>query len=258
MYLETLRRYSVKSMLGEGISESEVTERGLAGDRARAVLDVATGKIASAKNPRLWRGLLAIEGAGALGDEELSELLGREVRLIDVPPEGAEFERSVPERVLAKGVDAEVPHTVGRLGGASPEGTFFDFAPIHLITTSAVERIGALSARGHVEALRYRPNLVVRTPGEGFPENDWVGRELHVGDEVVLEVIVATPRCAVPTLAHGPLRRDAEALRTVARHNRVQVFDMGPQPCAGVYARVLRPGRIKRGDQVRLGAPRRP
>ena len=53
MYLEALRRYPVKSMLGEELTESEVTERGLAGDRARAVLDVATGKIASAKNPRL-------------------------------------------------------------------------------------------------------------------------------------------------------------------------------------------------------------
>ncbi|MET7332870.1 MOSC N-terminal beta barrel domain-containing protein [Nonomuraea sp. NPDC005650] len=78
MYLETLRRYPVKSMLGEEVSESEVTERGLAGDRVRAVLDVATGKIASAKNPRLWRGLLTIEGTGVPGDEELSTLLGRE------------------------------------------------------------------------------------------------------------------------------------------------------------------------------------
>ncbi|MEU6784186.1 MOSC N-terminal beta barrel domain-containing protein [Nonomuraea angiospora] len=125
MYLEAVRRYPVKSMLGEELTESEVTERGLAGDRARAVLDVATGKIASAKNPRLWRGLLTIEGTGVPGDEELSTLLGREVRLIDVPPEGAEFERSVPERVLAEGIEAEVPHTVGTLGGASPAGTFF-------------------------------------------------------------------------------------------------------------------------------------
>jgi uncharacterized protein len=252
MRLETLRRYPVKSMLGEEVAESEMTARGLAGDRVRAVLDVATGKIASAKNPRLWRGLLTIEGASVPDDAELSRLLGREVRLIDAPPEGAEFERSVPERVLAEGVEAEVPHTVSTLGAASPAGTFFDFAPVHLITTSAVRRIGELSPRGHVEALRYRPNLVIGTDAEGFPENDWIGRELHVGDDVVLEVVVASPRCAVPTLAHGPLGRDADALRTVARHNRVPVFDLGPQPCAGVYARVARPGRIRKGDPVRL------
>ncbi|NUT09434.1 MAG: MOSC domain-containing protein [Nonomuraea sp.] len=250
MYVETLRSYPVKSMLGEEVAETEVTERGLTGDRARAVLDVATGKIASAKNPRLWRDLLTVEGARAPGDEELSKLLGREVRLIDVPPEGAELERSVPERVLAEGIEAEVPYTVGTLGGASPEGTFFDFAPVHLISTSTLERIGALSPRGHVEALRYRPNLVIRTEEEGFVDNDWVGRELRVGDEVVLQVIVPSPRCSVPTLAHGALGRDIEALRVVARHNRVPVMESGLQACAGVYARVVRPGRIAQGDPV--------
>ncbi|GAA3135078.1 MOSC N-terminal beta barrel domain-containing protein [Nonomuraea salmonea] len=117
MHVEILRRYPVKSMLGEELAESVVSERGLAGDRARAVLDVATGKIASAKNPRLWRRLLTLEGARVPGDAELSELLGREVRVIDVPPEGAELERSVPERVLAEGIEAEVPYTVGTLGG---------------------------------------------------------------------------------------------------------------------------------------------
>ncbi|MGR6923193.1 MOSC domain-containing protein [[Actinomadura] parvosata] len=252
MRVETLRRYPVKSMLGEEVDESPVTERGLAGDRARAVLDVATGKIASAKNPRLWRALLTVEGARVPDDATLSELLGREVRVIDVPPEGAELERSVPERVLAEGIEAEVPHTITTIGAGSPEGTFFDFAPLHLITTSTVERIGALGPRGHVEALRYRPNLVIATDPDAFVENDWAGRELHVGPDVVLHVIVASPRCAVPTLAHGKLARDTDALRTVARHNRVPVFDMGPQACAGVYARVLRPGVIRKGDEVRL------
>ena len=37
-----LWRYPVKSMLGEELSETEVSERGLAGDRARAVVDGAT------------------------------------------------------------------------------------------------------------------------------------------------------------------------------------------------------------------------
>ncbi|MFC4013129.1 MOSC domain-containing protein [Nonomuraea purpurea] len=256
MYVQALRRYPVKSMLGEQVAESEVSERGLTGDRARAVLDVATGKIASAKNPRLWRDLLTIEGARVPGDAELSEVLGREVRLIDVAPPEAEFERSVPERVLAEGLEAEVPYTVGRLGGASPEGTFFDFAPVHLVTTSALGVVGAA-------ALRYRPNLVIATEAEGFVENGWVGRELRIGDSVALQIIARSPRCAVPTLAHGDLGRDLDALRMVAKHNRVPVFagdgsaakrgqEATPQPCLGVYARVLRSGRIAEGDSVSL------
>ncbi|MEV0203121.1 MOSC N-terminal beta barrel domain-containing protein [Nonomuraea sp. NPDC050691] len=88
-----LRRYPVKSMLGEDLDAADIGERGLGGDRRRAVLDVATGRIASAKNPRLWRGLLTLDGTRPPGDAELSALLGRQVRLVDVPPEEAELER---------------------------------------------------------------------------------------------------------------------------------------------------------------------
>lgn len=254
--VRTLRRYPVKSMLGEDVAAARVGERGLEGDRVRAVLDVATGKIASAKNPRLWRALLTLRGAAAPGDRELSRLLGREVRIVDVPPPDAELERSVPEEVLERGVEAEVGHTAGRLGGAAP-GTFFDFAPLHLITSSTLAAIGRLGPRGTVEAARYRPNLVIATGGaadDGFVENGWVGAELEVGGPrgPVLGVIAPSPRCAVPTLAHGELPRDPEALRTVARHNRVDVLGTGLQPCAGVYASVLRPGSIALGDPVRI------
>ena len=40
-----LWRYPVKSMMGEELNSSEITERGLLGDRMFAVVDRATGKI---------------------------------------------------------------------------------------------------------------------------------------------------------------------------------------------------------------------
>jgi uncharacterized protein YcbX len=49
-----LWRYPVKSMMGEELNAAEVTERGLVGDRAFAVIDPATGKVAGAKHPRKW------------------------------------------------------------------------------------------------------------------------------------------------------------------------------------------------------------
>jgi uncharacterized protein len=39
-------RYHVKSMLGEELNSSDVTERGLVGDRAYALIDKETGKVA--------------------------------------------------------------------------------------------------------------------------------------------------------------------------------------------------------------------
>jgi hypothetical protein len=66
-------------------------------------------------------------------------------------------------------------------------------------------------------------------------------------------VMSRTPRCAIPTLEHGDLPRDSAALRVLADHNRVTpVEPLAPQPCAGAYAQVLRPGRIRVGDEVRL------
>ena len=55
------------------------------------------------------------------------------------------------------------------------------------------------------------------TEAEGFGGNDWLGRDLRVGDDLVVRVIARTPRCAVPTLAHGALPRDTEALRVPGR-----------------------------------------
>jgi hypothetical protein len=50
----SLWRYPVKSMMGEELNATEVTERGLLGDRAYALVDSSDGKIATAKNPRKW------------------------------------------------------------------------------------------------------------------------------------------------------------------------------------------------------------
>ena len=271
-----LRRYPVKSMLGQDVHATMVSRDGLAGDRRLAVVSRTTGKIASAKYPRLWRDLLTLSAAAddtggdeavritlpggkviwstdADVDEVLSTVLGEPVMLTAVPPPGASLDRAVPEAVLREGVAANVPAEIMEIGGGGPPGTFVDFAPVHLLTTSTLDRIAELSPYRSAHPERYRPNIVVRTAPPGFTENDWLGRTLRIGDELVLGVIARTPRCAVPTLAHGGLPRDAEALRVLARHNRVRPVEVNdPEPCAGVYADVLAPGRIRVGDPVRL------
>ena len=50
----SLWRYPVKSMMGEELNAADVTERGLLGDRAYALVDPSNGKVVSAKNPRKW------------------------------------------------------------------------------------------------------------------------------------------------------------------------------------------------------------
>src|SRR5881398_2851742 len=50
----SLWQYPVKSMLGEELNATEITQRGLLGDRAYALVDSSDGKVATAKNPRKW------------------------------------------------------------------------------------------------------------------------------------------------------------------------------------------------------------
>jgi uncharacterized protein YcbX len=265
MRVQSLHRYPVKSMLGETVTTLKVDARGAEGDRRFALLDESTGRVASAKQARLWRALLQCSASTVAGrvrivlpdgvstttdddgvDHTLSTLLSRPVRLIGQRPQGAVVERADPEQVLDLGEDAEVDAPLLEIGQATPGDSFTDLAPLHAITTATVERIGT-------ESLRYRPNVVIETPADfpAYAENDWEGRTLTVGG-VQMRVMGATPRCVIPTLEHGPLPRAAHALRTPAAENRVEALGLGVLPSAGVYLEVLDGGTLRTGDPVGL------
>src|ERR1700742_712076 len=125
-------------MLGEDLRACDVTGRGLAGDRVLGLVHRETGKVASAKNPRLWRSLLRLAAAcrpdvkiafpdgTALAstdpgiDAALSEFTGHNVTLTDTPPPDATLDRADPDQVLRNGITAPVHAEVLQIGGASP------------------------------------------------------------------------------------------------------------------------------------------
>lgn len=269
MRVAELRHYPVKSMLGESLDAAAVGAQGLAGDRRWAVLDEQSGRVASAKQPRLWRALLSAT-AQVVDDEAwvslpgwsdplavsdpqlavaLSALLGRPVRLSDQPRGGAGIERADPDEVLDRGMAAEVSSPELLLGQAVTGPTFLDYAPLHLMTAATLTRTGRATAR-------YRPNLVLSggLDQRPFAENDWVGATISVGEEVRLRVVLPTPRCAVPTLAHGALPPDPDALRVLMAANRIEVPGFGVLPVAGVYAQVEQSGQVRTGDVVTVMA----
>lgn len=274
--VSALWRYPVKATLGEQVGVVDVGDRGLEGDRRFGVVDCQSGMVASAKRPRLWQELLQIrsetqepgvarlifpDGSSVLStddvvDKLLSEFLGRAVELLPQAARGAELERAVPDAVLEQGVDADVEVTYLEIAGAAPSGTFFDFSPVHLVTSASLERAGAAHPAGRVEPARYRPNIIIETSTDlsGFVENDWPGHRLHLGSEVILEILIITPRCAIPTLRHGGLPPDPDALRVPLAHNYLPVplEGFGSAACLGVYAGVVQGGRVSPGDGVRL------
>jgi MOSC domain-containing protein len=264
----SLWRYPVKSMLGEELSAIELTERGLLGDRAYALVDSADGKAATAKNPRKWPTLFDFramfvepphpgeslpsvritlpDGTTATSQQAdinqvLSRALGRTVALNAAGPSHAGTVNAEEYWPDMEGLDHRDTVTDFTL----PEGTFFDCAVVHVLTTATLDRLHQLYPQGRFEVARFRPNIVVApAPGEkGFVENAWVGHTLAIGDSVRLNVTGPCVRCVMTTLAQGDLPRDPGILRTAAQHNKVSV---------GVYATVERGGTVHRGDAVRV------
>lgn len=267
-------RYPVKSMRGERLEAAQLGERGIAGDRVYALRDAVTGKFASAKRPRLWGALLqcvartdATTGAVSItlpdgrqvtaGQDDVNAafatLTGRAVALVDEAPERPEIERYWPD-VEGLALRDMVTSNVIALG--APAGGFFDFAPLHLLTTSSLATLAALYPSGHVDRRRFRPNFFIEAPDDarGFMENDWVGRTILVGREVRLRITNPVPRCVVPTLPQDDLREDIGILRAIAEHNRpvIPARDDARLPALGVYASVEREGVVAPGDVVRV------
>ncbi len=259
-------------MIGEELNAAQITARGLAGDRSYALVDASDGKVASAKNPRKWPDLFDFRavlvespGRGAGGPTVRITLPRGEVidsTQSDVDPILSEAVKRQVTLQPAAGAQNSPHHAAGTaeeywpdMDGldyrdtvtdfAMPDGTFFDCAQVHLLTTGTLDRLRDLYPRGRFEARRFRPNIIVRTADDAtdFVENAWIGRVLAIGDRVRLRIDGPCPRCVMTTLAQGDLPTDPGILKTAAQHNSARV---------GVYASVLQGGRIRRGDPVRV------
>jgi uncharacterized protein YcbX len=274
-------------MLGEELDAVDVSEDGVVGDRAYALRDRETGKVASAKHPKLWPDLLACRAAfvDAPQDDELppvrieladgnvvlsdapdvdavlSRFFGRDVELAHAAQNGYTIDQYHPdeENYDPEGHRDEVVEA--RLGAAFfnerglpsavPEGSFFDLFPLSVLTTSSLDRLGELEPQSRFDARRFRMNVIVETPARGFVENDWLGRTLAIGDDVQIGVALLDPRCVMPSLAQEDLPKDSGILKALAQHNRIDVAG-ALYPCAGVYAVAEATGAIRRDDGVSL------
>jgi uncharacterized protein YcbX len=264
----SLWRYPVKSILGEELTATEITERGVLGDRAYALVDSVDGKAATAKNPKKWPTLFDFratfmeplrpdttappvritlpDGTTVTSQQPdlnqlLSKVLNRPVTLTAAAPGQTETINAEEYWPDMEGLDYRDTVTDFTL----PAGTFFDCATVHLLTTATLERLHQLYPQGRFDIPRFRPNIVVApAPGEqGFVENAWIGHTLAIGDSVRLSITGPCGRCVMTTLAQGNLPPDPGILRTAAQHNKVNV---------GIYATVERGGSIRRGDAVRV------
>jgi uncharacterized protein YcbX len=197
----------------------------------------------------------APDAASLVGD-----VVGRRVTLWPVVP-GAREAKAPDESGPGEDLDLleEMEAMMARTGdeprpdfsSPSPEllevlargGPFFDAFPISLLSQEAIDSIAAAAPGSRVDVRRFRPNLLVETSEPGsFPEQDWIGQRLRIG-EAVLAIRSTIIRCVMTTHGFADLPEDPGVMRTL-----VAAADGN----LGVYATLEEPGAVRRGDALVL------
>ncbi len=268
-------RYPVKSMLGESLDATALGEDGIAGDRAWGVRDEVradffVGKRSAplmscqawypdpadtsfAPQIRLPDGeIFRADAQGAA--ERVGKTVGRDVTLW---PAGAEARRAKPRddvRLLDEMRELmarEEGEALPDFSNPPPElleiyarnGPFFDAFPLLLVTQQSIDSLAAAAPDAQMDVRRFRPNVLIETSASGsFPEQDWIGRRLRIGDAVV-SIHSACIRCVMTTHGFADVAKEPLVMRTLVREADGNL---------GVYAIVDRHGEIGLDDSVAL------
>lgn len=275
-------RYPIKSMVGERLTESDVGERGVVGDRAWVVRDEKSSAICGAKTigglmklAAVYTEAPAADGSSAASirfedgstassmsadvHERLSAALGRSVTLWPlVPPtEKDHYKRAVAIGEMSEGdiraffgrkEDEPLPDMSGfpveLMEYESPIGTYFDAFPLLVMTTQSLQSMQERAPDSRFDVRRFRPNLLLDgiDSGDPFPELAWTGQRVSVGG-AILQLAIPCPRCVMVTRGFQDLEKDPKVMRSLVRETRGDF---------GIGATIEQPGIIREGDAFTL------
>jgi uncharacterized protein YcbX len=237
MRVTRLFRYPVKSLQGEALDESQVGELGLLGDRQFGVLDLTTGAVLTGRREPavlMAAGRLSTDGSEQVeivlpdgrvstGDADLSDWLGRPVRLVAAATHGPGTHETT--------VDPEDEDSQW-ISWTGPAGVFHDADRARV----------SIIAEGEMrdwDIRRFRPNVVV----SGETVAGLVGKQVALGP-LQLEVRGPLVRCVMVTRAQpGGIERDLSVLKTINRE-----LDM----LLGIGTTVTRGGTLRVGDELTI------
>jgi uncharacterized protein YcbX len=280
--LKELRRYPVKSMGGELLTEVKLGTWGLVGDRAWAVRDEVRGGIRGGKKiPALMTlsarypeapadegsspALITLPDGSTLDtgqpevNEQLSKALDHKVTLWPLLPADQleHYRRGAPTHedfmqemrsIFGRTEDEPLPDLSKFppevLEFETPPGTYFDAFPLLLLSESSLSEMQKRTPESVFDPRRFRPNLIIGDTDSSspFPELEWAGRRLQIGDAVV-RIDMECPRCVMVTHGFEDLPKDPKVMRALVRETGGNL---------GAYATVESPGRVQVGDSIQL------
>ena len=255
--IESLWRYPVKSMRGEELVEAFVGFSGVYGDRLFA--------FKSSARPEGFPYLTGREQEGML----LYRPRFRHPDKAAKPPHLAEAQRMVPgltplyadpadlavevETPSGEVLAADDPALMRMLAERMRDGhsltllrserAMTDCRPVSLFSIQTLRQLGDELGTA-LDKRRFRANIYLDLGSAGgFAEDEFVGRTLRLGPQVVVSIVERDPRCKMITLDPDTAQPSPEILRKVTRAHHGM---------AGVYGAVLVEGTVRRGDDVQL------
>ncbi len=225
--VSNLWRYPVKSMLGEACDQLTIDTRGVVGDRLFAIRN-CDGKFGSGKSTRRFR---QIDGLFKFRCWYAGDQL--KIRLpngctIDGADDGI---HALLSKVLGQDVTLVQENDVSHI----------DDGALHLLTSSSLATLREALPESDGDPRRFRPNILIETPGNGQIERAWLGTTFLIGDSVRIRISKTAERCGMVAFAQADLKFDANVLRWIAEASAMKF---------GVYAEVIQTGVIRQGDRV--------
>lgn len=246
MQIASLHRYPVKGLAGQSLDAIELAAgAGVPHDRRFAILrgdtsfDPAQPRwVAKEKCVMLVRDT-ALARIRTRYDERSSVLV---LEADGEPPLEASL-ASAEGRASAAAYVARVAEPSGGAPRLVEAGAMsFTDVPENCISIVGQASVDALSAAcgTPLSRDRFRANVCL-TGGDAFAEFGWLGREIALGDAIV-RPFARIPRCAATSVNPETAQRDLTVPKALKQH--FGHVDMG------VYAEVVRGGRVAVGDAV--------
>jgi len=256
--VDSLWRYPVKSMRGEELDEAFAGFAGIYGDRLFAFKSSASPTGFPYLTAREQRRLLQYrphfrhpnKAARPVNLTETEKMGANPISadpselMVDVEtPDGKTLAVDDPALIDTLRADIDQKHQLTLMRS---ERALTDCRPVSIFSLQSAWKLGDETGI-ELDKRRFRANIYVDlTSGQGFAENEFVGRSLRIGPKVVVTILERDARCVMITLDPDTGEKTPAILKKVAQAH---------EGMAGVYGAVLVEGMLHKGDTVELLEP---
>ena len=255
--VESLWRYPVKSMRGEGLDEAFVSYAGFYGDRLYAFKGAARPKGFPYLTGREQARMLLYRPRFRHPDRAAkppnwaeAQDIGPGLNPISADPADLTVDVETPSGDVLLVDDPALIRELGE-GLGEPEGltllrserAMTDCRPVSLFSIQTAYRLGEELGTS-LDKRRFRANIFMDLASmPGFAEDEFVGRTLRIGSKTVISVLERDPRCAMITIDPDTAERNTAILGRVTKAHDGK---------AGVYGAVLVEGVVRVGDDIEV------